>query len=115
MINDKYRFSNEEGINEKIRIGTVDAFQGMEFNFVCLSMVRSNKFPSNENNIRKKFGFLTNRNRLCVAMSRQKELLAVFGDSKMLDGEKYPDIEVLQEYLKMCKEDGKYGKFESLL
>ena len=114
-INDKYRFSNEEGINEKIRIGTVDAFQGMEFNFVCLSMVRSNKFPSNENNIRKKFGFLTNRNRLCVAMSRQKELLAVFGDSKMLDGKKYPDIEVLQEYLKMCKEDGKYGKFESLL
>ena len=115
VINDKYKFSNEEGINEKIRIGTVDAFQGMEFNFVCLSMVRSNKFHLNEGNIRKKFGFLTNRNRLCVAMSRQKELLAVFGDSKMLDGKKYPDIEVLQEYLKMCKEDGKYGKFESLL
>lgn len=115
VINDKYKFSNEEGINEKIRIGTVDAFQGMEFNFVCLSMVRSNKFHLNESNIRKKFGFLTNRNRLCVAMSRQKELLVVFGDSKMLEGEKYPDIEVLQEYLKMCKEDGEYGKFESLL
>ena len=115
VINDKYKFSNEEGINEKIRIGTVDAFQGMEFNFVCLSMVRSNKFHLNEGNIRKKFGFLTNRNRLCVAMSRQKELLVVFGDSKMLEGEKYPDIEVLQEYLKMCKEDGEYGKFESLL
>ena len=115
VINDKYKFSNEEGINEKIRIGTVDAFQGMEFNFVCLSMVRSNKFHLNEGNIRKKFGFLTNRNRLCVAMSRQKELLVVFGDSKMIEGEKYPDIEVLQEYLKMCKEDGEYGKFESLL
>ena len=110
-INDKYKLSNEEGINEKIRIGSVDAFQGMEFNFVCLSMVRSN----DEKNIRRKFGFLTNRNRLCVAMSRQKELLVVFGDSKMLEGEKYPDIEVLQEYLKMCKEDGEYGKFESLL
>ena len=89
----------------------MDAFQGMEFNFVCLSMVRSN----NEKNIRKKFGFLTNRNRLCVAMSRQKELLVVFGDSKMLEGEKHTDIEVLQEYLKMCKEDGEYGKFESIL
>ncbi|WP_338981037.1 AAA domain-containing protein [Fusobacterium nucleatum] len=110
-INDKYKLSNEEGINEKIRIGSVDAFQGMEFNFVCLSMVRSN----NEKNIRKKFGFLTNRNRLCVAMSRQKELLVVFGDSKMLEGEKHTDIEVLQEYLKMCKEDGEYGKFESIL
>ena len=115
VINDKYKFSNEEGINEKIRIGTVDAFQGMEFNFVCLSMVRSNKFHLNEGNIRKKFGFLTNRNRLCVAMSRQKELLVVFGDSKMLEGEKHTDIEVLQEYLKMCKEDGEYGKFESIL
>ena len=110
-INDKYKLSNEEEINEKIRIGSVDAFQGMEFNFVCLSMVRSN----NEKNIRKKFGFLTNRNRLCVAMSRQKELLVVFGDSKMLEGEKHTDIEVLQEYLKMCKEDGEYGKFESIL
>ena len=110
-INDKYKLSNEEGINEKIRIGSVDAFQGMEFNFVCLSMVRSN----DEKNIRKKFGFLTNRNRLCVAMSRQKELLVVFGDSKMLEGEKHTDIEVLQEYLKMCKEDGEYGKFESIL
>ena len=110
-INDKYKLSNEEGINEKIRIGSVDVFQGMEFNFVCLSMVRSN----NEKNIRKKFGFLTNRNRLCVAMSRQKELLVVFGYSKMLEGEKHTDIEVLQEYLKMCKEDGEYGKFESIL
>ena len=87
----------------------------MEFNFVCLSMVRSNKFPLDEKNIRNKFGFLTNRNRLCVAMSRQKELLVVFGDSKMLEGEKYTDVEVLQEYLKMCKEDGEYGKFESIL
>ena len=110
-INDKYKLSNEEGINEKIRIGSVDAFQGMEFNFVCLSMVRSN----DEKNIRRKFGFLTNRNRLCVAMSRKKELLVVFGDSKMLEGEKHTDIEVLQEYLKMCKEDGEYGKFESIL
>ena len=114
-INDKYKYSTEKGISEKIRIGSVDAFQGMEFNFVCLSMVRSNKFLLDENNIRRKFGFLTNRNRLCVAMSRQKELLVVFGDSKMLEGEKYADIEVLQEYLKMCKEDGEYGKFESIL
>ena len=33
----------------------------------------------------------------------------------MLEGEKYTDVEVLQEYLKMCKEDGEYGKFESIL
>ncbi len=61
---------------ERLRVGTVDAFQGMEFDVVFLSMVRSNP--------RGIFGHVTSPNRLCVAMSRQKRLLIVAGDDGML-------------------------------
>lgn len=61
---------------ERLRFGTVDAFQGMEFDVVFLSMVRSNT--------RGVFGHVTSPNRLCVAMSRQKRLLIVAGDDGML-------------------------------
>lgn len=101
---------------EKLRIGSVDSFQGMEFNYVCLSMVRSNQFPLNtESDVRRKFGFLTNPNRLCVAMSRQKELLIMFGDSSMLEKEEFEDIKPLQKFLRMCKEEREYGEFKSIL
>jgi DNA polymerase III delta prime subunit len=72
-------------IIERLRNGTVDAFQGMEFDVVFLSMVRSNNFPDkNEKDSRKKYGHLMSPNRLCVAMSRQKRLLIVAGDETML-------------------------------
>ncbi len=58
----------------KLRIGTVDAFQGMEFDIVFLSVVRSNKDDN--------FGFLQSVNRLCVSMTRQKKALIVVGDKK---------------------------------
>jgi hypothetical protein len=63
-------------VAERLRFGTVDAFQGMEFDVVFLSMVRSNP--------RGIFGHVTSPNRLCVAMSRQKRLLIVAGDDGML-------------------------------
>ena len=101
---------------EKLRIGSVDSFQGMEFNYVCLSMVRSNKDPlKNEKDVRSKFGFLTNPNRLCVAMSRQKELLVMFGDSEMLEKGEFNDIKPLQDFLRMCKEEREYGEYKSIL
>ena len=72
-------------IVERLRNGTVDAFQGMEFDVVFLSMVRSNDFPDKtEKDSRKKYGHLMSPNRLCVAMSRQKRLLIVAGDEAML-------------------------------
>lgn len=72
-------------IVERLRNGTVDAFQGMEFDVVFLSMVRSNKLPDKtEADSRKKYGHLMSPNRLCVAMSRQKRLLIVAGDEAML-------------------------------
>jgi DNA polymerase III delta prime subunit len=72
-------------IVERLRNGTVDAFQGMEFDVVFLSMVRSNNlFDRTEAESRKKYGHLMSPNRLCVAMSRQKRLLIVAGDEAML-------------------------------
>ncbi len=72
-------------VQERLQVGTVDAFQGMEFDVVILSMVRSNALPDGtEAERRKKYGHLMSPNRLCVAMSRQKRLLVVAGDSSML-------------------------------
>lgn len=79
-------FLNDKGrMVERLRNGTVDAFQGMEFDVVFLSMVRSNNLPDKtEANSRTKYGHLMSPNRLCVAMSRQKRLLIVAGDEAML-------------------------------
>ncbi|MBR3746279.1 MAG: AAA family ATPase [Selenomonadaceae bacterium] len=92
----------------RVRIGTVDEFQGMEFDVIFLSVVRSGKNFSNvdfdflenpppvaykeafdEYKRRrdeiggKIYGFLNVENRLCVALSRQKRLLIVVGDADM--------------------------------
>jgi superfamily I DNA and/or RNA helicase len=67
----------------------VDAFQGKEFDIVLLSLVRSNDQVADINDEatwRRKYGFLTLENRLCVAMSRQKRLLIVVGDADMVTG-----------------------------
>ena len=72
---------------ERIRIGSVDAFQGKEFDVVLLSTVRSNNFPiSDENSLRKKYGFIRTPNRLNVAFSRAKSLIIVIGDKAMFSG-----------------------------
>ena len=88
---------------EKLRVGSLDAFQGMEFDVVYLSMVRCNQ----EN----KFGFLTVENRLCVAMSRQKKLLIAVGDSGMFTNvaaeRKIPAVYAFRKQL--CEENKEYG------
>ena len=79
--------TTEEG-EEKIRVGSVDAFQGKEFDVVILSTVRSNDFcASDENAYRKKYGFIRTPNRLNVAFSRAKSLIKVVGDKAMFSGE----------------------------
>jgi len=81
---------------ERLRFGTVDAFQGMEFDVVFLSMVRSNA--------RGVFGHVTSPNRLCVAMSRQKRLLIVTGDDGMLRAPNVPKaISPLVEFRKLSE------------
>lgn len=77
-----------EDLDEKqrgrLRVGTVDQFQGREFDVVLLSLTRSNRIePRDELGQRKRYGFLQFDNRLCVALSRQRRLLIVVGDLSM--------------------------------
>lgn len=72
---------------EKFRIGTVDSFQGKEFDVVILSTTRSNSIERQEENLRDIFGFLVSENRLNVAFSRAQRLLIVCGDGEMFKDE----------------------------
>lgn len=98
---------------ERLRIGTVDAFQGMEFDVVLLSLTRSNSLPGRTpEEQRRRYGHLTLENRLCVAMSRQQRLLILVGDAGMLP----PDDEdsavpALGRFYQLCK--GEYGRIVS--
>lgn len=90
--------------DERLRIGTVDAFQGKEFDVVFLSCVRSNKQPDqNDDQLRKKYGHLLLPNRLCVAMSRQKRLLVAVGDRAMFDtAVAAREVPGLHSFLRLC-------------
>ena len=62
--------------DKNFRIVTVDAAQGSEADVVVLSCVRCNR--------KRELGFITNRNRLCVALSRARERLIVVGSRETL-------------------------------
>lgn len=85
-IDDRVK-STRDNKREKFRIGTVDSFQGKEFDVVILSTTRSNTFERKDNNVRKIFGFLISENRLNVAFSRAQRLLIVCGDGEMFSDE----------------------------
>lgn len=115
QICQKYRFL--ENGEERLRIGTVDAFQGMEFDIVFLSMVRSqdmNALPPhirNEEDYKKKqqklFGHLMSENRLCVSMSRQKKVLAIVGDGVLANSQIAVDaVPALKNFYDLCHEKG---------
>ncbi len=94
-----FRLLRGEGENPlRLQVGTVDAFQGKEFDVVYLSIVRSNR--------RRRYGFLT-ENRLCVSMSRQKKLLIVAGDPEMVrcaDAEE--NVPALKHFYELCEREG---------
>lgn len=99
--------------DKKLRVGTVDSFQGMEFDVVFLSMVRT--LPQNwnpkdddrEKQARGVFGHLCLYNRLNVSMSRQKKLLVVVGDAGLLQNQLAVDfVPGLVDFLKLCREQG---------
>ena len=56
----------------KIKVATIDNYQGEENDIILVSLVRSNK----EN----KLGFVLNENRICVALSRAKMGMYLFGN-----------------------------------
>jgi superfamily I DNA and/or RNA helicase len=82
---------------DRLLVGTVDSFQGREFDVVFLSVVKTAGG----------FGFLELYNRLNVAMSRQEKLLVAVGDSRFFDT---PDarkkVPGLYHFLRLCRHKG---------
>ena len=108
-VREKWQHTDEG--KERLRVGTVDSFQGKEFDIVFLSLTRSNKVQvKNEVTRRRKYGFLLLENRLCVAMSRQCRLLLVVGDSAMASGpEATESVPGLCAFKNLC--EGTNGSF----
>lgn len=102
-INEQYRaLETESGLREeRLRVGTVDSFQGKEFDVVILSIVRSGAVRANAT-VRDTFGFLTSENRTCVALSRQRRLLVVVGDRDIINLPGAAHVRGLVELADLC-------------
>ncbi|XP_054725604.1 NFX1-type zinc finger-containing protein 1 [Anastrepha obliqua] len=61
---------------KQLNIATVDSFQGLEANIVLLSLVRSNT--------KDQIGFLKEKNRICVALSRARHGMYIIGNMSLL-------------------------------
>lgn len=118
--------SSEEGL----RVGSVDAFQGKEFDVVFLSCVRTWQEPqksqkhqqsnqsdndtysvdtnTHETQLNRLFGFLRLPNRMNVAMSRQRQMLICVGDAQLAANEFAEEgIPALNAFYQLC--GGEHG------
>jgi ATP-dependent RNA/DNA helicase IGHMBP2 len=71
------------GLEELISVNTIDAFQGQERDFIYISLTRSNEAGQ--------IGFLKDKRRMNVAMTRAKQQLVVIGDSATLSNDTFYD------------------------
>ena len=85
-LTDKIRTLNLNNID--VKVGTVDAYQGLEKDIIFLSAVRTNGV-----------GFTANPNRLNVSLSRAKKLVVLFGDIRNLNSDK-----LFEKIIKGCKD-----------
>lgn len=90
----KFRADGSFSQEERLRVGSVDAFQGKEFDIVLLSCVRTWRQPKpseatgaeaadRDQLLNELFGFLRLPNRMNVAMSRQRQMLICIGDAAL--------------------------------
>ena len=83
-LNEVKSYARKSGM--RVKLNTVDKFQGMERNIVIVSTVRSDKYKSargmvpNDNP-----GFAKSPERLNVALSRARRLLIVVGNNEFFD------------------------------
>jgi hypothetical protein len=117
QISRSYR-QTESG-DERLRVGTVDGFQGKEFDVVFLSIVRANDVvvpdqkeeKERERLLNGKYGHLRLANRLNVAMSRQRKLLVAVGDKRMVEGSLSEEaVPALTAFLKLCRKEHANGR-----
>jgi len=84
-------------ILDNINVNTVDSYQGQESDIVILSCVRSNT---------RSLGFLRDKRRLNVSITRARFSLIIFGDSETLCKDK--------EWKKIIKEIKSMNRFKSV-
>lgn len=82
---------------EEIELGTIDSMQGREKDVVIISLVRSN--PEME------VGFLAQKKRLNVAITRAKRQLVVIGDAETIGNAKDLPDSFLPHYMKWLDEN----------
>ena len=105
ISSDQWRFTTDSRgeTAERLRVGTVDAFQGKEFDVALLSTVRTPVHQTTSASAA--FGHLQIMNRLCVAMSRQRRLLIAIGDQTGLTTHPLAEAHIgpLVEFSKLCE------------
>ncbi len=107
ILDDEYLKGQIIKYRIKIHIRTVDAFQGLEEDIMFLSLVRS--LPS-YNQSKHPYGFTSNANRQCVAISRAKRCLIVVGDKGMVSGARaeqaHKEMPAIAEIYETCANGG---------
>uniref|UniRef100_A0A3B4WP45 RNA helicase n=1 Tax=Seriola lalandi dorsalis TaxID=1841481 RepID=A0A3B4WP45_SERLL len=87
---------------ENIEVGSVEQFQGKEFNVILVSTVRSNPKLSAQKE-RFTLGFVSNEKRFNVAMTRAQALLIVVGDPRALKTDN-----IWNKFIYYCFRNGAY-------
>ncbi|XP_035864328.1 putative helicase mov-10-B.1 isoform X1 [Sander lucioperca] len=87
---------------ENVLVGSVEQFQGKEFNVILVSTVRSNpKLTAHMQ--RFTIGFVDNEKRFNVAMTRARALLIVVGDPRVLKTD-----QIWNKFIYYCLQQGAY-------
>lgn len=92
----------KEQLSSKVRVSTIDSFQGQEKEVIILSLVRSNPEAI--------IGFLKDYRRMNVALTRAKERLFVIGDSSTIGQDPF-----YAQFLEYVEEIGGYRSAWELL
>lgn len=82
---------------EEIELGTIDSMQGREKDVVLISLVRSNA--------EQQVGFLAQKKRLNVAITRAKRQLVLVGDADTISGAKDLPDSFLPNYMRWLEEN----------
>lgn len=93
---------------DRLKIDTVDAFQGLECDIIILSMVISKPERKFDKNVFT--GHMQDEKRWCVALSRQKRCLIIVGNgSGMLNSDiAREEMKAVTMFYEKCKNGGEY-------
>lgn len=121
VLPERLRYDSKGERMDRLLVGTVDAFQGKEFDVVLLSTTRCGPrgevppvagSPDYNRWVARRYGHVTLQNRLCVAMSRQQRLLIAVGAASMFEAGLAPSaVSPLTDFLGMCRAGGPHGQF----